>query len=187
MYTIDSYLSELLSTIEARDRAQLEKAVDAIETAWKDGRQIFLFGNGGSAATAAHLAVDLQKGLTESCGIPCRAMSLTTEVPIITAWANDSCYENIFLRPLSTLMNEGDVVIGISGSGNSPNVLRAIEYANSNGGVSIGLAGYGGGRLASLAQNPIVTASRNMQICEDVHMLWLHAIFSALRDSNPRE
>jgi D-sedoheptulose 7-phosphate isomerase len=183
MYTIDTYLSELLETIGASDGAQLQKAADAIEKAWKEGRHIFLFGNGGSAATAAHAAVDLQKGLTETCGIPCRAVSLTTELPIITAWANDESYESVFLRPLSVLMEPGDVVIGISGSGNSPNVLRAIEHANEKGGVTIGLAGYGGGKLASLARIPVVTQSRNMQMCEDLHTLWLHAIYSALRDA----
>jgi D-sedoheptulose 7-phosphate isomerase len=184
MYTIDKYITELVEMIEATDRESLQKAVDAVEKVWKAGRQIFLFGNGGSASTAAHCAVDLQKGLTQMCGIPCRAMSLTTEIPIITAWANDSSYEDIFVQPLATLMNPGDVVIGISGSGNSLNVLRAIEYANSHQGVSIGLAGYGGGKLGSTAQIAVVTDSRNMQICEDLHTAWLHTIFSVLRDSN---
>jgi len=176
---IASYASQLASIISSLPTDQIAALAEIIEQAHRNGRPIFLFGNGGSAATASHLAVDLAKG-TE-CQPRMKALSLTDNVPQITAWANDTEYENIFAEQLRNFVGPGDVAIGISASGNSQNVLRAVELANSVGAVTIGLAGYEGGKLKSLAQHCLVVPSNNMQQIEDAHLVICHQIFTALR------
>jgi D-sedoheptulose 7-phosphate isomerase len=133
-------------------------------------------GNGGSATTAMHMARDLQIG-TAIPGKPrLRATSLADNVAFITAIANDIDYSSIFTEQLIGQMKEGDVVIGISASGNSPNVLKAIEYANDNDAVTIGIIGFGGGKLKELASKSIVLSKKNYQQVEDVHMALAHII-----------
>jgi D-sedoheptulose 7-phosphate isomerase len=176
---IADYASQLASIISSLPSDQIAQFTDIIEQAHRNGRSIYIFGNGGSAATASHAAVDLAKGL--ECQPRLKALSLTDNVPLITAWANDTEYENIFAEQLGNFIGPGDVAIGISASGNSKNVLRAIELANSVGAMTIGLAGYDGGKLKTLAQHCLVVPSDNMQQIEDAHLVICHQIFTALR------
>ena len=143
-------------------------------------KKIIIFGNGGSSSTASHFACDLAKGVFTGGGPRIKALSLNDCIPLMTAWANDEGYDKVFVEPLANYLEEGDLVIGISASGNSPNVLRAIEYANSHGGVTIGLVGKGGGKLAEISQLSIVVKSDSYEEVEDIHLIITHMLKTAL-------
>ena len=175
-------IKELLDSIETDLVDEIDSIASILTKARQGKKTIFTMGNGGSAATASHFAEDLAKGtITE--GLPrFRVIGLTDSIPSMLAWANDSSYEDIFIEQLKNLMEPGDIVIGISGSGNSMNVIRAIEYANGNGGVTVGLSGYDGGKLLKSARENIHVPSFDMQKVEDIHLLVLHMLFRLLRD-----
>ena len=142
----------------------------------KRGRTIFIVGNGGSALTASHMALDFNKW-TRVKGLPnLRAISLTDSIGSITAWANDATYQDIFREQLVNLLKAGDLVIGISASGKSMNVLKAIQYAKDHGAFTIGFSGFGGGTLANMADIAIVSSSENYGVIEDFHMSLGHIL-----------
>lgn len=145
-------------------------------------RTVFTMGNGGSASTASHVAEDIAKGTITEGKPRFRVIALTDSLPGILAWANDASYEDIFIEQLKNLMDPGDVVIGISGSGNSMNVIKAIEWANANGGVTVGFSGYDGGKLKRNAKWNIHVPSYDMQKVEDLHLMFLHILFRLLAD-----
>lgn len=183
---VREYLADtkkILGSMEDDLVNRVEKLASILSEARMEKRMIFTMGNGGSAATASHFAEDLSKGtITE--GLPrFRVVGLTDSIPSMLAWANDSCYEDIFIEQLKNLMEPGDIVIGISGSGNSMNVIRAIEYAKGNGGVTVGISGYDGGKLLKSARENIHVPSFDMQKVEDIHLLVLHLLFRILRDA----
>jgi D-sedoheptulose 7-phosphate isomerase len=168
------YLAEVLSRMDEREiGAMIEELLRARER----GARIFFIGNGGSAATSSHFANDVSIG-SRSWDKPFRALSLTDNVPIMTAIGNDYGYDKIFVLQLKTLLQEGDVVVAISASGNSPNVLEAIEYANERGAVTIGLTGFDGGKLRLLARIGVhvATARGEYGPVEDMHMVLDHLI-----------
>jgi D-sedoheptulose 7-phosphate isomerase len=140
-------------------------------------------GNGGSASTASHMASDLNKGANRTDAPRFSAIALTDNIPLMMAWANDSSYDDVFIEQLRNHLEKGDVVIGISGSGNSLNVLKAIGYANSSGATTIGLAGFDGGELAKMAKISYTVPSHCMQQVEDVHLILEHMLSMILRDS----
>ena len=173
------YMAELTSALRELDHVTIERMAWAIVDAHSTGRTVFICGNGGSSAVATHWAADLSK-LTALPGQPrLRVMSLTDSASTITAAANDFDYSEIFADQLRTFMAPGDVVIGISTSGRSPNVLRAMEYANQHGGISIGITGQAGQALKAIASLTLVIASTSVQRIEDVagvaaHLACLH-------------
>ncbi len=179
------YLEEIkgiLDSLETDLIDEIDKLAAILRNARGNKNTIFLMGNGGSATTASHFAEDLAKG-TIAEGLPrFRAIALTDSIPSMLAWANDASYEDIFIEQLKNLMEPGDIVIGISGSGNSMNVIKAIEYANRNDGITIGLSGYDGGKLLKCVQESIHVPSFDMQKVEDVHLLVLHLLMCLLRD-----
>ena len=148
-------------------------------------RTIFFFGNGGSASTASHFVCDIGKATIRGDGRRFRCLALVDNVETVTAWANDAEYARVFSEQLATLGKAGDVAFGISGSGNSPNVLRAMETARALGLRTVGLTGMGGGKLKDLVEVPIVVPSRSMQHIEDVHLLICHLLTAYLRDEAP--
>lgn len=148
-------------------------------------RTIYFFGNGGSASTASHFVVDIGKATIRGDGRRFRCVALVDNVESVTAWANDADYSRVFSEQLATLAKPGDVAFGISGSGNSPNVLKAMEIAARLGLRTIGLTGMGGGKLKDLVEIPIVVPSRSMQHIEDVHLLIGHLLTAYLRDEAP--
>lgn len=154
--------------------------MQTVKQAYLDGKQVLICGNGGSAATASHLACDLQKGVGCLSDRKFRVIAITDGIPLITAWANDTDYSNVFAEQVATWANPGDVLIAISGSGNSPNVLRAVETANTLGVTTIGLTGMGGGKLSGMSSKSLVVDSNNMQHIEDVHVVLAHLIFTCL-------
>lgn len=175
-------IKELLDSIETDLADEIDKLASILTKARQGKKTVFTMGNGGSATTASHFAEDLAK-CTIVEGLPrFKAIALTDSIPSILAWANDASYEDIFAEQLKSLMEPGDIVIGISGSGNSMNVIKAIEYANSNGGLTIGLSGYDGGKLLKCARGNIHVPSFDMQKVEDIHLLILHLLTCLLRE-----
>jgi D-sedoheptulose 7-phosphate isomerase len=160
----------------------IEEAIAELLRAYEDNGSVFIFGNGGSAALASHFACDLGKGtvISGSGRKRFRAIALTDNIPLMTAWANDSCYEQIFAEQLRNFVTPGDLAFAISGSGNSPNVLRGLEVARSHGARTIGLTGFEGGKMKSLCDVCVILPSNNMQIIEDFHLSVTHAIFSVI-------
>lgn len=178
---VSDYISNLTQTISTLPQEQIWEVIQVLFDAWKTGQQIFLCGNGGSAATASHMANDLNK-LTISADKPrMKAIALTDSVPLITAWANDTEYENIFSQQLLNFLQPGDVVIAISTSGNSPNVLRALETARANQAKAIGLTGCDGGKLKHLVDYCVFIPDEHIGRQEDCHMILDHLISNTLR------
>lgn len=161
--------------------AIIDRATDALWRAYTENRSVYVFGNGGSAALASHVACDLGKGTAVNGNRRFRVLALTDNVPLMTAWANDAAYEDVFAEQLASLVRKDDVVLAISGSGNSPNVLKALNVAKETGAFTIGLTGFQGGRMKALCDLCVIVPSDSMQIIEDVHVCVNHAIFSAIR------
>jgi D-sedoheptulose 7-phosphate isomerase len=169
--------------------AAVERIVPILLKARTDDRTIFFFGNGGSASTASHFVTDIAKvaGGTEGRGKGrrFRCISLHDNIPGMTAWANDVGYAEFFSGQLTALAEKGDVVVAISGSGNSPNVLEAVKVARAMGLTTIGLTGIGGGKLKDMVDVPLVVPSNSMQHTEDTHLIVLHLLTAYLRDEQP--
>lgn len=182
---IRDYLTELAGTLSLVNFSEIEDTISLLEESRMRGSRIFICGNGGSAATASHFACDLVKGTMKNGMRTFKVIPLTDNVPLITAWANDTDYENIFGMQLEPLVERDDIVIGISGSGNSQNVVRAMEIANLRGAITIGITGFDGGRVKSLVRHSLHVDSFNMQQVEDIHMILVHLMTSALRDLAP--
>ena len=159
----------------------MDEIVDVLMQAYEYERTIFLFGNGGSAALASHAACDLGKGTVNGAEKRLRVLALTDNVPLMTAWANDSCYEDIFAEQIVNFIRRDDIAFGISASGRSPNVLKALTVARESGAFTLGLTGFEGGNMKDLCDLCVVVPSNNMQIIEDLHLSVTHAIFRALR------
>ncbi len=177
---IDLYLRRLTSAIGQISISDVNRVMGVLEEARMSGRMIFIMGNGGSAATASHYVCDFNKGVSLNQKEKYKFLCLNDNIPSMMAYANDMSYEEIFVNALKTYFSPGDVVIGISGSGNSANVLKAIEYANHNGGITIGLSGYDGGKLMESAQYNINIPVTDMQITEDLHMVLDHCMMKIL-------
>jgi D-sedoheptulose 7-phosphate isomerase len=180
-FDVPSYFEELSATIRELPLQSINDLVRVFLQAYDNGRTIFLFGNGGSAALASHMTCDLGKGTVPSTGKRLRAIALTDSVALITAWANDTRYENIFAEQLENLLQPGDVTFAISGSGNSPNILAALSFARQAGAITAGITGFQGGRMKPLCDVCVVVPSENMQIIEDLHLSIAHSVFRALR------
>ena len=164
------YLDRLKSVIDAFDLKTYDEMVKIILEAYHGQAQIFVMGNGGSGATASHLACDINKGCCLDLDKKFKMICLNDNIPTMLAYANDISYEAVFEEQVKNFFNKGDVVLGISGSGNSENVLRAIRYASANGGHTLGWSGFGGGKLAGLVDSAFVVDSHDMQQVEDVHI-----------------
>jgi D-sedoheptulose 7-phosphate isomerase len=184
MSYIGNYMTGVKQLIDAVPEEQIELLASKLEDAWRDGRRVLLMGNGGSAATASHIVNDLQKCLHLECGKPLKTLCLSDCTPLLMAWGNDTDYANVFAPQVDCWAEPGDLIIAISGSGNSPNVINAVESANRLGAHTFGLAGYEGGNLAKVANDTITVPSDNMQQIEDLHMILLHVVFSVVRDRN---
>lgn len=170
------YIKGLIECLEELSRQNIEAIADIVIDARRKGKRIFIMGNGGSATTASHFARDLEIGAAVAGKPRIQATSLTDNVAFITALANDINYDSIFEEQLIGQLEEGDVAIGISASGNSPNVLKAIEYARKNGAITIGFIGFGGGKLRELVHKSIVLSSRDYGQVEDIHLSLAHIV-----------
>ena len=179
----DQYIDRLKTVMDNFDLNTFDKMVRLLLDAYSRGAQIFVMGNGGSGSTASHLACDINKGCCIDLEKKFRMICLNDNVPTMLALANDLSYESVFEEQLKNFFNPADLVIGISGSGNSENVLRAIRYAAQNGGRTIGWSGFGGGLLAGLVDLAFVVDSHDMQHVEDAHMVVAHMIMQSVHKS----
>ncbi len=170
------YKNSVLDAIERIDLAKVNRAIEWFREARDEGRRIFVCGNGGSAATASHFACDMLKGASYGRPVRFRILALTDSIATLTAYTNDVGYDVVFVEQMRNFAEPGDLFLGISGSGNSPNVLRAIEYANSVGCRTLALTGRDGGKLGPLAQLNIQVEVPHMGRIEDAHMIVCHMI-----------
>ena len=177
-----SYLDELMEIKNKLDIKTFTKITEILFDAYNNGKKIFVFGNGGSASTASHFACDLNKCACENSEKKFKVISLADNIPTMLAIANDINYESIFSYQLANFFEKGDLAVGISGSGNSENVIKGINFCNEHGGTTIGISGFGGGRLAETAQIPMIIPSSDMQKTEDYHMILVHIFMRALKN-----
>jgi D-sedoheptulose 7-phosphate isomerase len=180
-----SYQATLTAAMRAHDWSDVARLAEVLVAAWRDDRQVFLCGNGGSAANAMHLANDFLYGIDKSGGRGLRVTALPANPAVVTCLANDLAYAEIFARQLATLARAGDVLIVLSGSGNSPNVVRALEQARELGVKSFAILGYSGGRGLKLADHPIHFAVDDMQVAEDLQMIVGHMVMQWLSRNVP--
>jgi D-sedoheptulose 7-phosphate isomerase len=181
MNTVEAYLTQLANVVDEMPRDQIWNVVHVLMAAWRRGSRVFLLGNGGSAATASHMANDLNK-LAIVPGQPrFKALALTDNVPLMTAWGNDTSYENIFVEQMLNFLEPGDIVIGISASGNSSNVLKAMQVAREHGAVTVGFTGRDGGKLKGVVEHCILVPSDHITQQEDAHLILDHVIANTLR------
>jgi len=182
MEAMKNYLETVGGILKNLPLPRIEQIMELIYKTYLNDSFIFLLGNGGSAATASHLACDLGKGTVAPGRKRMKVMSLTDNLPLITAWANDTQYEDIFAEQLAHFISSGDLVMGISGSGKSKNVLNALKLAKECGALTIGLTGFDGGEMKDEVDYCLIVPSTNMQQIEDCHLIITHLIFSLLRD-----
>lgn len=178
---IENYILELIRCLKSLDKTKIELIIDVLVDAYKKDRKVFILGNGGSATTASHMACDLGKGtlqrVYDNTERRFRVISLTDNVALITAFANDLSFDDIFVQQLRNLVETDDVVIAMSGSGNSPNVVKAVEYAKSCGAITIGILGFKtGGKLGNMVDYSIIVDSNHYGPIEDIQLILNHMI-----------
>jgi len=181
MESINTYFTELEEMLRSISQTHLHHVLSLLEDAYHNGQHIFIMGNGGSAATASHFALDLAKN-TITPGAPrLKAISLTDHVPLITAWSNDTAYEHVFEEQLANMIEPGDVVIAISTSGNSLNVINALWLAKQTRAVTVGLLGATGGLIKNIVDAYVLAPGQNIEQEEDAHMVLAHTITRHMR------
>jgi len=180
--TINRYFIELEQMVQAISLQQLQHVLQLLEETYYSGHRIFIMGNGGSAATASHFALDLAKNTIMPGAPRLKAISLTDHVPLITAWSNDTAYEHIFAEQLANMIEPGDLVIGISTSGNSPNVINAIQLAKACKASTVGLLGAKGGKIKEMVDAYVLAPGQNIEQEEDAHLILAHVITRHMRD-----
>ncbi len=187
MNPIENYISHLHATLDALAEETIQAVIELLHETRMSQQQIFIMGNGGSAATASHMVCDFMKN-TRQPGLPnMRVIGLADNMPVFSALANDEGYENVFSGQLESFVQPGDVVIAISGSGNSANVLKAVELANQRGARTVGITGFKGGKLGKLVEFHINVPSDSIEHVEDVHMVLDHVITNNLRQAAMQE
>ncbi len=177
---IKSYFDKEMEVIEKLDIEEINAAVGAIWSAYKREATIYIFGNGGSAATASHFVCDFNKGISEDKTKKFNFVCLGDNIPTMMAIANDMSYDEVFRYQIKNRLKPTDLVIGISGSGNSKNVINAVEYAKEIGTPVVGITGYNGGKLKALADYHMDANIDDMQISEDLHMIFDHMMYFVL-------
>jgi D-sedoheptulose 7-phosphate isomerase len=183
MSYVDEYLTGLEKAVRNLSRPDVEAVVDTMLDAWRENRQVFIIGNGGSAATAAHMMNDLCKLTVVPGKRRFRAIALTDNVPLLTAWGNDASFEDVFVEPLRNLMRAADLLVIISTSGESPNLIKAMRCAQTEfSGTVIGITGSDGGRLAAGADLVVRIPSDHIGQQEDGHLIVNHAVSNALAE-----
>ena len=183
MTAVEAHISEVRQVLAQMPAGEIECVIDVILAAYQQQRHVYILGNGGSASTASHFACDLSKATITGDLPRLRVTSLTDNVALLTAWANDSSYEAVFAEQLANLLDPGDVVVAISASGKSPNVLAAIGAARSRGAVTVGMVGFTGGPLKTMVDVAVHVPSHSYGVVEDCHLVLEHAITAAMRSA----
>lgn len=182
MSVVKQYFTELTNTLDLIDEAVIKQTIDLLHQARVDQKQIFIMGNGGSASTATHFVCDLAKNTRVSHLPDYKVIGLADNMAIFSAYGNDDGYENVFAMQLASLVQRGDIVIGISTSGNSPNVLRAITVAQQAGAVTLGWTGFDAGKLGEMVDVHLHVPSDCIEQVEDIHLVLEHLITKVLRE-----
>ena len=177
----EKYVAQLSATLGDFPWQEMDEVVELLRDAWLANKQVFIMGNGGSASTATHIACDLGKNTAIPGVRRLRVMSLNDNMALFSAHGNDNGYDKVFAEQLRNFLDPEDVVVAISASGNSPNVLNAIERARSVGATTVGWSGYNGGRLAEIVDFPIIVRNDNIEQIEDIHLMFGHMVTIALR------
>lgn len=172
--TITNYIENLSNAIGAIDKDELLKIAEILNEARIKGKNIYIFGNGGSGSTATHFACDINKGCNKKGVNRFKVICLNDNIPTMLAYSNDIGYDVVFKEQLENFLQEGEIVIGISGSGNSKNIINAIEFANSKNAITIGITGFNGGKLKTISNYSLNANINDMQLSEDLHMIWVH-------------
>ncbi len=180
---IETYLEQEIDIMKRIDVSAVNEVLNLLEAGMKREATIYVFGNGGSAATASHFQNDFNKGVSEHIDKKFRFLCLNDNIATIMAVANDIGYEEVFRFQLQGKIKKGDILMAISGSGNSPNVINAVEYGKKQGCKVVGLTGYSGGRLKELSDISLHVPINSMQITEDVHMIFNHLMMSVFYKS----
>jgi len=184
---VSNYVAELKRAMDLIPLDKLEQTIEILIDAYETGHQIFIMGNGGSGATASHFVCDLNKGVRRGKTKRMRCICLNENMPSILAYANDLSYEDIFVGQLENFLEKEDVVIILSSSGNSPNVLKAIKFANQKSAHTIAFTGYKGGQVAVLAKISIVIPAEDVQKIEDIHLILTHMIMQIFQKKTGNE
>lgn len=179
---INAYFQNVHETLQSLDRDSVAGFVQELLNVRRRGGTVYAFGNGGSGGTASHFCGDLLKGVSHGLSVRFKAVCLNDNSPAVLAIANDLCYEDIFIEQLKNFLHPNDLVIGISGSGNSENVIRAMDYARARGARTIGMCGFDGGRLKGIVDTSVHVPLHDMEISEDLHMCVLHCVKMTLMD-----
>lgn len=182
MARVEWYFDEMKAVLDRVDRGPIDEAIDALHQARIDGKQVFIMGNGGSASTATHMVCDLAKNTRQPDWPHYKVIGLADNMAIFSAYGNDDGYDNVFRLQLANLLNPGDAVVAISTSGNSPNVVRAVDLANERGATVIGMTGFGAGKLGPMVDIHLHVPSDCIEIVEDIHLMLEHMITKVLRE-----
>lgn len=180
---VNTYLGQEIATLRDLDTLSINKVINVLDECLTKGKKVYVFGNGGSGSTASHMANDFNKTLFEKTDKVFNFICLSDNMPLTLAIANDEGYDEIFRYPLIDRLTKDDVVIAISGSGNSKNVINAVEYAKKVGALVIGFTGYDGGKLKQLSDVSVDTNINNMQITEDIHLIIEHMMISIFMET----
>lgn len=177
---VKEYISNLNQVLANIREEEILQVANAFKECKDQKKTIYVFGNGGSGSTASHLVCDIVKGCSYKKEDKYKVICLNDNIPTILAYSNDVSYDEVFVEQLKNFLSDGDLVLGISGSGNSANIIKAIEYANNRGNTTIGFTGFNGGKLKSLANISFNAGVNDMQQSEDVHMIGVHLLYSLL-------
>ncbi len=177
---VKDYIELEKSVLDLLDVEEISKVLNILVNTQENGNTVYVFGNGGSASTASHMVNDFNKGLSEHLEKKFNFICLNDNVSTMMAIANDISYEDIFIFQLKGHLKDGDVVLALSGSGNSKNVIKAVEYAKEKGNTIVGLTGYDGGKLKQLSDYCLHVPVNSMQVTEDIHMVFDHLMMSVL-------
>ena len=177
---IVTYLKELEYVINNFSVDKFEEIINVIKDVYKQNKNIFVMGNGGSASTASHFACDINKGVGQKLKKPIKVICLNDNIPTILAYANDLSFDDIFVEQLKNVIEIGDLVIAISSSGYSKNILKAVNFANNYGAITVGLTGRDGGQLAKISKYSLIIKSHDTQKIEDLHMIITHILMQVL-------
>ena len=179
-FSVEGYLLAHQNLRKSLNFAEIDDAIAMIGEAVSNNKKIVTCGNGGSALTASHYITDWNKMINLATGKKFRGISLADNVGLITAFGNDLSYEDVFIGQARAILDEGDLLVAISGSGNSPNVIKVVEYANSVGARTLGIVGYDGGKIKQIAHKSVWVNSMDMKLCEDVHLMFGHMVMKTL-------
>jgi len=179
-FSVNNYFDALAHLVNGLNNDAFLNGIEIVKEAFEHNRKIITCGNGGSAFTASHYITDWNKMINLATGKKFRGVSLCDNIGLLTAFGNDLSYDDVFSGQLEALMDEGDLLVAVSGSGNSLNVLKAVETAKRMGGKTLAVVGYDGGKLMPMCEHSVWVNSFDMQLCEDVHLMFGHMVMKAL-------